>query len=152
MKNKTIAAWLAFLGGPLGLHRFYLRGPGDLLGWLLPLPTVAGLYGLVRIQENGLGDPLSWLLLLLLGFTIAGCALCAIVYGLMTTEKWNHYSNPGAPMDAAPGKTNWLTIAAVALSLLVGTTILLSCIVFSFQRYFENQFEQVNAAKTVNSN
>ena len=25
-KNKTVAAWLAFLGGPLGLHRFYLYG------------------------------------------------------------------------------------------------------------------------------
>ncbi|MBP8224666.1 MAG: NINE protein, partial [Acidovorax sp.] len=24
MKNKTVAAWLAFVGGPLGLHRFYL--------------------------------------------------------------------------------------------------------------------------------
>ena len=32
MKNKTLAAWLTFLGGPLGLHRFYLHGPTDLLG------------------------------------------------------------------------------------------------------------------------
>ncbi|MFO1212089.1 MAG: NINE protein, partial [Paenacidovorax caeni] len=24
MKSKTLATWLAFLGGPLGLHRFYL--------------------------------------------------------------------------------------------------------------------------------
>ena len=24
MKNKTLATWLTFLGGPLGLHRFYL--------------------------------------------------------------------------------------------------------------------------------
>ena len=38
MKNKTLAAWLAFVGGPLGLHRFYLHGPADLLGWLLPVP------------------------------------------------------------------------------------------------------------------
>ena len=29
MKNKTLATWLAFLGGPLGLHRFYLHGFGD---------------------------------------------------------------------------------------------------------------------------
>ena len=36
MKSKTTTAWLAFLGGPLGLHRFYLRGLGDWLGWLLP--------------------------------------------------------------------------------------------------------------------
>jgi len=38
MKNKTLATWLTFFGGPLGLHRFYLRGLGDLWGWLLPLP------------------------------------------------------------------------------------------------------------------
>ena len=43
MKNKTTAAWLAFLGGPLGLHRFYLHGLGDWLGWLLPIPTALGL-------------------------------------------------------------------------------------------------------------
>ena len=30
MKNKTLATWLTFFGGPLGLHRFYLRGFGDL--------------------------------------------------------------------------------------------------------------------------
>jgi hypothetical protein len=42
MKNKTLAAWLAFLGGPLGLHRFYLHGLGDPWGWLLPIPTALG--------------------------------------------------------------------------------------------------------------
>ena len=39
MKNKTVAAGLAFVGGPLGLHRFYLHGMGDTLGWALPIPT-----------------------------------------------------------------------------------------------------------------
>ena len=42
MKNKTLATWLTFFGGPLGLHRFYLKGLGDLWGWLLPLPTALG--------------------------------------------------------------------------------------------------------------
>jgi hypothetical protein len=139
MKNKTIAAWLAFLGGPIGLHRFYLYGVGDLLGWLLPLPTALGLYGFKRVQLNGLDDPLGWILIPLLGFTFAACALTAIVYGLMTTEKWNHRFNPHASPDAAPGQTHWFTIGAVALALLVGTTVLMSSIVFSFQRYFENQ-------------
>lgn len=148
MKNKTIAAWLAFIGGPFGLHRFYLRGSGDLLGWLIPIPTCMGLYGLKRIQQNGIEDPLSWLLMPLLGFTIASCALTAIVYGLMSTEKWNKYFNPAAPLDAAPGRTNWLTVGAIALSLLVGTTVLLSSIVFSFQRYFELQ-NQATEARTI---
>jgi hypothetical protein len=59
MKNKTLAAWLAFLGGPLGLHRFYLHGLGDMLGWLLPIPTALGLYGVERARLYGLDDGLS---------------------------------------------------------------------------------------------
>jgi hypothetical protein len=142
MKNKTIAAWLALVGGPLGLHRFYLRGMSDLLGWLLPVPTALGLYGIERVQINGMDDLWSWLLIPLLGFTIAGCALTAIVYGLMTPEKWNTRHNPSATPEAAPGHTNWFTIAAMVLALLLGTTVLLSSIAFSFQRYFEYQVEE----------
>lgn len=142
MKNKTVATWLALIGGPLGLHRFYLRGLGDLLGWLLPIPTALGLYGIERVQQNGLDDQWSWVLIPLLGFTIAGCALNAIVYGLMTPEKWNARFNPLAPLDSAPGSTNWFTIGAIALALLLGTTALISSIAFSFQRYFEYQVEQ----------
>lgn len=142
MKNKTIAAWLALIGGPLGLHRFYLRGIGDLLGWLLPLPTAVGLYGIERVQQHGLDDQWSWVLIPFLGFTIAGCALTAIVYGLMTPEHWNARFNPSAAPDAAPGRTNWLTIGALVLSLLIGTTALISSIAFSFQRYFEYQVEE----------
>lgn len=142
MKNKTVAAWLAFVGGPLGLHRFYLHGKGDLLGWLLPVPTALGLYGLERVQQNGLDDLWSWVLIPLLGFTMAGCALNAIVYGLMTPEKWNARFNSSASKDAAPGRTNWFTIGVISLALLVGTTALMSSLVFSFQRYFEYQIEE----------
>ena len=101
MKSKTVAAWLAFLGGPLGLHRFYLRGLGDLLGWLLPIPTALGLYGIERVQTYGQDDTASWLLIPLLGFTVAACCLTAIVYGLMTPEQWNARFNPSAAADAA---------------------------------------------------
>ena len=142
MKNKTIASWLAFLGGPLGLHRFYLYGTSDLLAWLLPMPTALGLYGLERAQQFGLDDPLSWILIPLLGFTIAGCALTAVVYALTSTEKWNAQFNPAALPDAAAGQTQWVTIGAIVLSLLIGTTVLISSIVFSFQHYFEFQIEE----------
>ena len=142
MKNKTTAAWLSFLGGPLGLHRFYLRGMGDWLGWLLPIPTALGVYGIERVRMYGVDDGLSWALIPLLGFTIAGCALTAIVYGLMSPEKWNARFNTSAPTDAAPGQTNWFTIGAVVLSLFFGSTILMASIVFSFQRYFEHQIEE----------
>ncbi|AEG92293.1 TM2 domain-containing protein [Ramlibacter tataouinensis] len=141
-KNKTLAAWLAFLGGPLGLHRFYLRGLGDLLGWALPIPTALGIYGIQRVQQFGQDDKLSWLLVPLLGFTIAGCALTAIVYGLMDRQKWNARFNPGADAEAAPGATSWLTIGAIVVSLMVGTAVLMASIAFSFQRYFELQVEE----------
>ncbi|CAN5253563.1 NINE protein [soil metagenome] len=142
MKNKTIAAWLAFLGGPLGLHRFYLHGLGDTLGWLMPIPTALGLYGIERARLYGLDDGWSWLLIPLIGFTIAGCALTAIVYGLMATEKWNARFNVGSAEDASPGRTGWLTIGAVVFSLLIGSTVLMASLAFSFQRYFENQVEE----------
>lgn len=142
MKNKTLAAWLTFLGGPLGLHRFYLFGLGDVLGWLLPLPTALGTYGIERALTYGQDDALSWVLIPLLGFTVAGCALNAIIYGLKTPEKWNAQFNPQAAEDASPGQTQWLTIGAIALALLLGTTVLMSSIVFSFQRYFEYQIEE----------
>ena len=141
-KNKTLAAWLAFLGGPLGLHRFYLFGLADPIGWLLPIPAALGLYGIARVRQFGLDDHASWLLIPLLGFTIAGCALNAIVYGLMTAEAWNARFNPTAAADAPAGQTRWLTIGAMASALLIGTTVLMSSIAFSFQRYFEYQVEE----------
>ena len=142
MKNKTLAAWLAFLGGPLGLHRFYLHGFADPLGWVLPIPTALGLYGIERVQRYGIDDPWSWVLIPLLGFTIAGCALMAIVYGLMAREKWNARFNSSGSEDAAAGGTGWFTIAAVACSLLIGTGVLMASIAFSFQHYFEYQIEE----------
>lgn len=142
MKNKTIAAWLAFVGGPLGLHRFYLHGLGDMLGWLLPIPTALGIYGIQRVQQFGQDDHYSWMLIPLLGFTVAGCALRAILYGLMTPEKWNARFNPQAEPEATPGRTNWFTIFAIALSLMIGTAVLMASIAFSFQRYFEYQIEE----------
>ncbi len=142
MKNKTVAAWLAFLGGPLGLHRFYLYGLRDLAGWLLPVPTALGVYGIERVQQWGLDDHLSWVLIPLLGFTIAGCALRAILYGLMTPERWNARFNPESPPDAPAGRTGWITVFAIGLSLMLGTAVLMASLAFSFQRYFEYQIEE----------
>ena len=87
MKNKTLATWLAFAGGPLGLHRIYLFGVADRLAWLLPIPTLVGLYGVHRARSLGLDDPWSWILIPMLGFTIAGFTINSLVYGIMATEK-----------------------------------------------------------------
>ena len=142
MKNKTLATWLTFVGGPLGLHRVYLFGVADRLAWLLPIPTLIGLYGIYRARSLGLDDPWSWVLIPMLGFTIAGCTINALVYGLMAADKWNQRFNPEAPFDAACGQTNWFTVGALVTSLLVGTTVLMASRAYSFQHYFEYQVEE----------
>ncbi|MDP4623360.1 MAG: hypothetical protein NWS85_10745 [Hydrogenophaga sp.] len=141
MKNKTLATWLTFWIGPLGLHRFYLYGFKDMLGWALPIPTALGFYGLERVQQFGQDDTLSWMLIPLLGFTVAGCAMNAIIYGLTSIEKWNAKFNPQADALVPAGRTQWATIIGVVVALLMGTSVLMASLVFSFQRYFEYQIE-----------
>ncbi len=124
------------------MHRFYLYGWSDLIGWIHPIPTALGLYGLQRVQAHGLDDPWSWVLIPLLGFNLAACALTSIIYGLMPTERWNARFNPTLPMDAPSGRTHWLAIGAVVISLLLGASILMASLAYSFQRYFEHQIEE----------
>ena len=141
LKNKTLATWLAFIGGQLGLHRIYLYGWRDVFAWLHPLVAAVGWWGVERVRLNGQDDHLAWVLIPLLGFTLAGTALTAIYYGLMSPEKWNALHNPDTP-DTPAGNTHWLTIGAIVFALLFGTIALMSSIVFSFQRYFEYQVEE----------
>ena len=141
-KNKTLAAWLSFLGGPLGLHRFYLHGLGDWLGWLMPIPTALGLYGIERILKLGQDDQLSWVLVPLLGASIATGALTAIVTGLTASDKWNARHNPNLPAEAPAGATSWMTVWAIVASLLIGTAVLMATLAYSFQHYFEYQIEE----------
>ncbi len=141
-KSKTLAAWLAFLGGAVGVHRLYLHGLTDLWAWLhLPL-TGLGLWGVHRVQTLGQDDMLSWLLLPLLGLMVAQAALHAIVYGLTPDEQWDAKRNPGMPMRA----TSWGPILAVIAALIVGATALVATIAFSGQRFFEWQIESAKTA------
>ena len=120
-KNKPLAAWLAFRGGPLGLHRFYLHGFADPLGWLLPIPSILGWYGVQRVQQFGVDDHWSWVLIPLLGFTIAGCGLTAIIYSLMTPETWNARCNTEADSGTPAHRPRLLPICTLASSVQVGT-------------------------------
>ena len=52
MKNKTLATLLALLGGPVGLHRFYLHGLRDRWGWFMPVPTLVGVAGVLRVRTT----------------------------------------------------------------------------------------------------
>ena len=141
-KNKTLAAWLAVLGGSMGLHRFYLRGLGDWIGWLHPIAAALGWWGVRRIQTLGQDDQLAWVLVPFLGSSIAAGCLAGIVYALSDREKWNRWFNPGAEHQAIAGGTNWLTIGALVLALLLGTVAFMGSLAYGIQHYFEYQIEE----------
>jgi len=50
-KSKSLATWLALLGGLLGAHRFYLHGWRDGLAWLHPVLSLIGLAGVIRMRN-----------------------------------------------------------------------------------------------------
>ena len=140
-KHTTVAVWLALIGGSLGLHRFYLRGLGDWVGWLHPLPTALGWWGIERVLAYGQDDKLSWVLIPLLGMSVAAACLTGIVYALADADKWDGWFNAEAPGSRA-SHTNWLTIGALVLALLVGTVAFMGSLAFGIQRYFEYQIEE----------
>ncbi|MFT3665982.1 hypothetical protein [Piscinibacter sp.] len=137
-KSKTLATWIAVLGGTFGLHRFYLRGLRDPWGWLHLPPALLGLYGVQRMNELGQDDKLAWALIPLLGFTIAAGMLAAIATGLTPDEKWDARHNPGAPARA----TRWGPVLGVIAALMLGAAALMATVAFSGQRYFEWQVEE----------
>ena len=124
-RNKTIAAWLAVLLGSLGVHRFYLRGLGDWIGWVFPLPTALGWWGVDRVLTYGQDDKLSWILI-----------------PLSDKDKWNHQYNTDLDPEHASGGTNWLGMGALILAMLIGAISLMGSLAFGFQRYFEYQIEE----------
>jgi len=136
-KSKTLATWLALIGGSVGLHRFYLHGFRDVWGWLFIVPSTIGLYGVQRMRHLGADDHLAWVLIPSLGVMLSIAMLSAIVYGLTPDEKWNARFNPNGP----PHKMNWATVIGVALALIVGGGVLMATLAFSAQRYFEYQAE-----------
>ncbi|TNF61411.1 MAG: TM2 domain-containing protein [Burkholderiales bacterium] len=141
-KSKTVATWLALIGGTLGLHRFYLRGPGDWIGWLHPLPTALGWWGVDRVLTYGQDDKLSWVLIPLLGMSIAISCLTGIVFALTDQEKWNRWFNPDSACGHPAGATHWLTIGGLVFSVLVGTVAFMGTLAFGIQHYFEYQIEE----------
>jgi hypothetical protein len=134
-RSKTLATWIALIGGSLGLHRFYLHGFRDPWGWLFPVPTLIGLAGVRRMVELGQDDRLAWLLIPILGLMLAGTMLAAIVYGLTPDEKWDARHNGGA--TSAPG--GWGAVLGVVFALMLGAGVLMATIAFSAQRWFESQ-------------
>lgn len=134
-RSKTLATWTALAGGAFGLHRFYLHGRRDLLAWLHPVPTLAGLLGVLRMRELGQDDRLAWLLLPLLGTMLSVGLITAIVYGLTPDARWAARHNPDRP----PRATAWGPVLGAMLALLLAGIVVMSTIAFALQKFFEWQ-------------
>jgi TM2 domain-containing membrane protein YozV len=141
LKNKTTTTYLALLLGIFGAHRFYLKGFGDVWGWLQAAVTAIGLVGMRRVWVLGQDDQLAWALVPFFGFSLFAASLAAIVFGLMQEAKWNKAYNAHTAEDQSPcglaGRGTGLTIFGVIMALLLGTTALMSAIAYSGQKYFE---------------
>jgi len=134
MKSKTLATWLAVLGGGLGLHRLYLRGPRDPWAWAFWPPTLAGLVGVWRMRQFGQDDMLSWALIPLLGLSLSAAMLSAIVIGLTPDERWaERHGAAGEP----PIASGWGPVLGVVAALMVGGAVLMGTIAFGGQKFFE---------------
>jgi putative Mn2+ efflux pump MntP len=136
-RSRTIATWLAFVAGTLGVHRFYLYGVGDVLGWLHPWPTLIGVYGFWRMREFGVDDSRGALLVLFLGAMVALAMLQAIAYGLTGDERWVERHGPAR---AARGPA-WPTYVVVGLALAIGAAATMATLAFAAQQYFESRAE-----------
>ena len=136
-KSKTLATWIALVGGGLGLHRFYLHGLGDRWGWLFPLPTLIGVYGVQRMRALGADDHIAWVCIPLLGLTLSVSMIAAIIHGLTPDDTWNLRFNP----TGLQHRTGWCTIFGVVTALVLGAGVLMATLAFSGQRYFEYQAE-----------
>ena len=137
-KSKTLATWIALIGGSFGLQRFYLHGLRDPWAWLCPWPTLLGMYGVLRLRAFGLDDPLGPLLVPLLGLMLAGTMLHAIVIGLTPDAAWNQRFNAGTRAH----KSGWFNVIGMVLALSVGAGVLMATLAFSAQRFFEYQAQQ----------
>jgi hypothetical protein len=137
-RSKTVATWLAITLGTLGAHRFYLHGRSDLIAWLHPLVTAAGLLGILRMRNLGQDDLQAWALIPVFGLMLAQAMLHAIIYGLTPDEKWAARHNPGHPVRA----TAWAPVIGVIVALMIGGGALMGTIAFGGQKFFEWQLQQ----------
>lgn len=133
VKLKSLTTWIAVLGGPLGLHRFYLRGLRDPWGWLHAVATFVGGLGVLRMRELGIDDRLAWLLVPWLGLSVAVAMLSAIIHGLTPDERWAELHHPEIGIQA----TAWAPVLGVITALMIGATALMATVAFVAQHLFE---------------
>jgi hypothetical protein len=138
-RSKTMATWLALLGGTLGLHRFYMHGLSSVLAWLYPIPAALGIIGMQRMAELGQDDVLSWWLTPCLGLVLAAAMLEGIVMGLMSDTDWHQRYNAQFGTPEQLPTSGWPVVFGLVFCLLIGAGVLMATIAFAGQRYFEYQ-------------
>ncbi len=102
MKHKTLATWLAFLLGSLGVHWFYL------------------------------GRKRAWLYIALFPLSFFGGCFDAIKIGLMPAEAFNRAYNPGYPDNTPQGSGLTVFAIALALAVGMGSLMAALAIVFQW--------------------
>src|SRR5574343_345570 len=104
-RSKTLATWIAVIGGSLGLN---------------------------RIKQFGQDDRLAWVLVPMLGLSVSAAMLHAIVTGLTPDEKWNARENAEAEPC---GPAGWPVVIGVIVALLLGAMALMSTLTYGIQRF-----------------
>ncbi|MGB6054672.1 MAG: NINE protein [Burkholderiaceae bacterium] len=123
-KNKTLATFLALVAGSIGAHRFYLRGSGDLWGWLhlASVPLSAALWAALPGQPLlFVGAP--WVLSALVG------ELEALIIGLTPDARWDESHNPASGRQS---RSRWLLVFLLVVAMSVGVMGLLAAIARTF--------------------
>ncbi|MEK8030102.1 TM2 domain-containing protein [Ideonella sp. DXS29W] len=141
-KSKTLATWLALLGGSLGAHRFYLHGPRDPWAWAFWPSTLIGWLGVLRMRDLGQDDMTSWALIPLLGLSLSIAMFSAIVIGLTPDERWAARHGDGSVGQPS----GWGAVLGVIAALMIGGAVLMGTIAFGGQKYFEWQQQNEAAA------
>lgn len=119
-KNKTFATLLAFLLGGAGVHRYYLKGFGD-MGGLLHTASIAavGIVMAVAPQADNYFKLLPLFISVLIGF------LEALVLGLTPDDKWDARYNPQSGRQSA---ARWPLAVLLVATMMVGATSLIATI------------------------
>lgn len=126
-RHKALSALLAFLAGGLGLHRLYL----GLRLWWLPLAVTAATIPLLVGVRNWYQSPAFFVLMV----PVVAGFIHALVLALTPDEKFDARFNAGASRQNDSG---WDAVLVAIVTLMVGTTVLMTTLVLLFQTYFEH--------------
>jgi hypothetical protein len=123
-RNKTFATLLATTTGGLGLHRFYLRGIGDIWGWLHLATVPLSLLALwLAVGPHQLFQVAPFVLSVLIG------CLEALVLGLKPDTQWDATYNTGSGKRS---ESHWPLALLLVITLALGATTLIAVIARTF--------------------